>query len=181
MWRAPSRATVAAAGLVLVLAVATTARAWMAPDPRKVHAGRLGISAGGAMSIESSRAEAAILSAPALAPGHAALGTVTIRNHGDDGYLVLSRHNLAQAPGADGAALTDTLGLTIRDIGASARPLVYSGPLATMPPLRLGRLPSAGSRRFRFHAYLPEPGPVDDSLMGAWVRFDYRWRIKPRP
>jgi hypothetical protein len=177
----PSRATIAAACLALALALATTALAWMSPDPRKVHDGKLGISAGGAMSIEDSRDEAAILTALALAPGHAALGTVTIRNHGDDGYLVLSLRKLAEVPGANGASLRDALALRIRDMGAPRHPLVYAGPLATMPPLRLGLVRSAARRRYRFVASLPEPGFVDDSLIGAGARFDFRWRLNRSP
>lgn len=177
----PSRATVAAAGLVLVLALATSARAWMAPDPRKVHDGKLGISGTGAMSIEDSREEAAILSAPALAPGAAAVGTVTIRNHGDAGKLVLSQQRLTEVPGAGGASLAEALRLTIRNLSAPAPTVVYSGPLAAMPPLRLGPLASAGKRRYRFVAALPDPGLPDNALMGARVRFDYRWRIRPKP
>lgn len=181
MQSAPSRVTVAATGLALVLALASTAWGWMAPDPHKVHDGKLGISAAGAMSIDDSRADAPILMAPALSPGHAALGTVTIRNHGDAGYLFLGQRGLAETAPAGGAGLASALRLTIREADRPGRPLVYSGPLTAMPRLRLGRVPSAGIRRYRFSAYLPEPGRVDNSLAGARVRFDLRWRIKPRP
>lgn len=47
-----------------------------------------------------------------------------------------------------------------------------------MPTLRLGFLPSGAQRRYRFVARLPEPGFVDDGLMGARVRFDYRWQLR---
>lgn len=176
----PSRATVVATCLAWTLALASAAFAWMSPDPQK-DAGGLNISATGAMSIDSSRAEAAILKAPALAPGARAVGSVTIRNRGKTGYLILSGRHLVETPGAGGDSLSDALELTIRESGAGARPLLYSGNLATMPTLRLDPLPAAARRRFRFVARFPEPGILDNALMGARLRFDYRWRIKPKP
>jgi hypothetical protein len=98
------------------LALATTALAWMSPNPKQDDGGKLNISATGAMSIDNSRGEAAILRAPAL---------------------------------------------------------------VTMPPLRLGLLPAGAKRRFRLVVRLPEPGRVDKALMGARLRFDYRWRLTP--
>jgi hypothetical protein len=47
-----------------------------------------------------------------------------------------------------------------------------------MRTLRLGLLATGAERRYRFVASLPEPGFVDNSLMGARVRFDYRWRLR---
>jgi hypothetical protein len=177
---APGRATIAAACVVWALALATTALAWMSPDPKR-DGGKLDISATGTMSIDNSRAEAAILKVPALAPGTPALGTVTIRSHGKPGNLVLSRQHLVETNAADGAALGAVLRLTIREMDAGRGTLVYSGPLATMPPLHLGLLSPAAKRRFRFAALLPEPGRVDNALVGARLRFDYRWKLNPGP
>jgi hypothetical protein len=176
---APGRMTIAAACLVWALALATTALAWMSPNPKQDDSGKLNISATGAMSIDNSRGEAAILKAPPLAPGATAVGKVTIRNHGKPGNLVLARRNLLETPAASGAVLGEVLKLRILNVAGGAKTVVYSGPLVTMPPLRLGLLPAGAKRRFRFAARLPEPGPVDNALMGARVRFDYRWRLSP--
>lgn len=177
----PSQATIAAAGFVLALSLVATALAGSMPRRAPVHGGdtRISAAATGAMRIENSRGEWAILTAPAMAPGARAAGKVTISNRGEAGYLVLSRRHLVGTPGAGGASLGDALELTIRNVTAGARPLVYSGPLTAMPPLRLGLLPPGATRRYRFVAVLPDPGFVDLSLMGSQVRFDYRWQLKP--
>lgn len=174
----PGGRTVLATGLVLALALAAAALAWS--DPRVGLGGRapLGISPTGALRIADSRGEAAILEAPALAPGAAAVGQVTVRNLGVDGNLVLSRPRLAETPGAAGTALAPLLRLRIRELTGDRGELVYAGALATMPKLHLGPLPAGESRRYRFAARFPEPGLVDNGLMGARVRFDYRWHLR---
>jgi hypothetical protein len=176
----PGGRTVAAAGLALTLALVAAAFAWS--QPRRgidEHTG-LGLSAAGALRIADSRDEAAILEAPALAPGGSAVGQVTIHNLGVDGRLVMSRPRLVEAPGAGGAALAPVLRLRIRNLAGDRGELVYAGALAAMPTLQLGPLPAGESRRYRFAARLPEPGLVDNGLMGARVRFDYRWRLRRR-
>lgn len=177
----PSQATIAAAGFVLALSLVATALAGSMPRRAPVHGGdtRISAAATGAMRIEDSRRGAAILRASALAPGGRVAGKVTIRNQGEPGYLVLSRRHLVGTPGAGGASLADALKLTIRNVTTAAQTLVYSGPLAAMPPLRLGLLPPEAQRRYRFVAVLPDPGFVDLTLMGSQVRFDYRWQLKP--
>jgi hypothetical protein len=174
----PGGRTVVAAGLALMLALAAAALAWS--QPRQGIGGRkpLGISAEGAMRIADSRGGRAILEAPALAPGGAAVGKVTIENLGVGGGLVLSRPRLAEAPGAGETVLGPALRLRIRELTPGQEELVFAGPLAAMPTLHLGPLPAGESRRYRFVAKLPEPGLVDNSLMGARVRFDYRWHLR---
>jgi len=177
----PSQATVAAAGLVLALSLVATALAGSAPREGQVHGGGVSISAAaaGAMRIEDSRGGRAILRAPALAPGARVIGKLAISNRGEAGYLVLSRQRLTGRPGAGGASLGDVLELTVRNVTAGTRTLVYSGPLTAMPPLRLGLLQPGAKRHYRFVASLPDLGFVDLALMGSQVRFDYRWRLKP--
>jgi hypothetical protein len=177
----PSQATIAAAGFVLALSLVATALAGSMPRRAPVHGGdtRISAAATGAMRIEDSRGGGAILKAPALAPGARVAGKLTISNRGEVGYLVLSRRHLVGTPGAGGATLGDALKLTIRNVTAGAGGVVYSGPLAAMPPLHLGLLPPEAKRRYRFAVVLPEPGFVDLALMGSQVRFDYRWQLKP--
>jgi hypothetical protein len=176
---APGRATIAIACAAWALALATTAPAWMSPSPKRDDGGKLDISATGAMSVDNSREEAAILKEPALAPGTPTVGTVAIRSHGKPGYLVLSRQHLLETPAAGGEAMGDALRLTIRDLDAGR--VVYSGLLTAMPPLHLGLLRPAAKRSFRFVALLPEPGRVDNAPMGAGLRLDYRWQLRPKP
>jgi hypothetical protein len=172
----PGQTTVTAAIAVLALALIAAALAWS--QPRRGIGGRapLGIAAEGALRIADSRGEAAILHAAALAPGAAVAGTVRIDSRGGGGQLVLSRPRLLETPAAGGSGLAAALRLRIHDL--SGRESVYAGSLAAMPTLHLGSLPAGESRRYRFVARLPEPDLVDNSLMGARVRFDYRWRLR---
>lgn len=178
----PSQATIAAAGFVLALSLMGTALAGWTPREGRVRGSdqRISAAATGAMRIDNSRGGGAILRAPALAPGHHAVGKVAIGNRGEAGYLVLSRQRLVARPGAGDALLGGALRLAIRNLTPGARTLVYSGRLAAMPPLRLGLLPAGATRRYRFVVSLPEPGFVDLSLMGSRVRFDYRWQVRPK-
>ncbi|HEY3482088.1 MAG TPA: hypothetical protein VGL02_24590 [Streptomyces sp.] len=164
--------------MALTLALVAAALAWS--DPRHGSGGRgpVGISARGAIRIADSRGEKAILHAAALAPGASVAGTVKIENLGPDGRLVLSRARLLETPGPDGGELAPALRLRIRRITESRDPVVYAGPLTAMPTLHLGRLPTGESRHYRFVVRLPDPGFVDDGLMGARVRFDYRWHLR---
>lgn len=174
----PGGKTVVAAGLALALALGGAALAWSQPQQGISGLKPLGISAEGALRIANSRGERAILEAPALAPGGAAVGKVTIDNLGADGRLVLSRPRLLQASGTSATALASALQLRVRDLAPGGEGIVYAGALAAMPALQLGRLPAGESRRYRFVAQLPEPGLLDNSLMGARVRFDYRWHLR---
>ena len=173
----PGGATVGAAALALTLALAVAA---LAGSPPKLGQGRptkVGAAADGALRIADSRGEAAILKAPALAPGGAAVGSLTIHNLGPTAHLVLSRSHLAETLAPGGGSLVEALRLRIRHVGQGGGRIVYAGGLATMPKLRLGLLAAGESRRYRFAAFLPEPGLVDNGLMGSRIRFDYRWHL----
>lgn len=174
----PSHATVALASLALTLALAVTALASSGSRQKRLGEGGLRLTTAGALRIADSRGEAAILSASALAPGGSVSGMVTIRNRGADARLVLSRHHLMETAAPDGTSLAAVLRLRIRDLTRGSRRIVYRGGVATMPTLQLGALPAGTSRRYRFVAKLSEPGLVDNGLMGARVRFDYRWHLR---
>ncbi|HET7416224.1 MAG TPA: hypothetical protein VFJ61_01155 [Solirubrobacterales bacterium] len=167
---------VTAAVLVLALAAAALAAS---SKGRQGGDGSVAVAASGNLRIADSRGERAILSAPALAPGHPVAGTVTIRNLGAAAGLALSRHRLTEAPGAGGRLLGDALRLTIHRI-SDPPGLVYHGPLAAMRPLHLGLLAPGAARSYRFVASLPRPRRASGALMGARVRFDYRWRLTPK-
>jgi hypothetical protein len=174
----PGAATVAAAALSLTLALVAAALAWSQP---RIGGGRpLGVSASsaGALRIADSRDEAAILEAPALRPGGSVAGSLTIENLGAPARLILSRRRLVETPDNGGASLADALRLRIHELTVGSQELVYHGSLAAMPTLFLGSLPGGARHRYRFVARLPEPGLVDNGLMGSRVRFDYRWQLR---
>jgi len=174
----PSRATVVAAVLALTLALAAAALARSGPRLAENRPVEVSSSATGALRIADSRGEAAILRAPALPPGGSVVGTVTIQNRGAPARLELSQGRLAQTLGPGGASLAAAVRLRIRELTLGSRTLVYDGALAAMPTLHLGPLATGAERRYRFAASLPEPGFVDNGLMGARIRFDYRWRLR---
>ena len=129
------------------------------------------------MRVTDSRGEGAILSADALAPGGATRGAVTLRNGGAAGSLVLRAGDILDRPGPEGGALSTALRLSVQDVTAGSEATLYSGPIASMPALRLGLLPAGTRRRYRFTANLPEPGGADNALSASAVDFDYSWRI----
>lgn len=174
----PRRATVAAAALALVLALAAATLAWSQPQLGENRPLGVAASADGVLRIADSRGEKAILEAPALRPGGTVVGSLTIENLGASAKLTLSRRGLTERLGAGEASLAGALRLRIRDLTVGADRLVYRGTLVAMPALDLGSLPSGAERRYRFVARLPDPGFVDDGLMGARVRFDYRWQLR---
>jgi hypothetical protein len=174
----PSAATVAAATLALTLGLVAAAFAWSEPPAGRDYRDPLALSSAGALRIADSRGGGAILRAPALAPGGSAAGKVTIHNRGAAARLLLSRRRLLEASVVGDDSLERALRLRIREITPGAHKLVYHGALATMPTLRLGPVAPGASRRYRFVASLPEPGLVDNRLMGARLRFDYRWQLR---
>lgn len=163
--------------LVLILALAAAAFAWAAGETRRPAERGPATAASGQMRVTTSRGNAAVLSAAALAPGGEVEGSVTVHNRGHTGSLRLRARNLGERPGPEGGSLGSALRLTVTDITAGSEATVYSGLLATMPTLRLGLLPAGTKRRYRFTASLPEPGVVDNALAAAAIDFDYSWKL----
>lgn len=174
----PGGATAVATALVLTLALAAAAFAGSRPGLEDRHPLGVRSAASGALRIADSRGGGAILRAPALGPGHEVVGMLAIENLGAPAYLTLSRRQVTETLGPGGASLARALRLRIRDLRDGSRPIVYRGGLVAMPALQLGLLESGAERRYRFAASLPEPGFVDNGLMGAQVSFDYRWRLR---
>jgi hypothetical protein len=173
----PGGATVAAAVLVLMLALAAVALAGSRSGLEDRHPAVGRATAAGALRIADSRSGAAILKAPALGPGHGVVGVLTIENLGAAASLTLSRRHTVEVLGPDGGSPAAALRLRVRDLSADPDTLVYRGGLTAMPTLQLGVLDPGAKRRYRFAASLPEPGFVDNGLMGAQVSFDYRWHL----
>ena len=173
----PGGATVVGAALVLTLALAVAALAASQPKLDEARPADVAATATGALRIADSRGEGAILKVSALAPGATAVGGLTIQNLGPSARLVLSRSRLVETLGVGGASLAEALRLRIRDVDGGNGRTVYAGLLAAMPTLRLGSLSADEGRHYRFIAFLPEPGLLDNSLMGSRLRFDYRWHL----
>lgn len=173
----PGGATVVAAGLVLTLTLAVAALAASQPKLDEARPTDIAAAATGALRIADSRGEGAILKVPALAPGGTAVGGLTIQNLGPPARLVLSRSGLVETLGVGGGSLADALRLRIRQVDGGNGRTVYAGLLAAMPKLRLGSLPADESHHYRFITFLPEPGLLDNGLMGSRLRFDYRWHL----
>lgn len=173
----PGRATVVAAALAQTLVLVVAALAWSQPQLGDNRPLGVEAAAAGALRIADSRGEAAILEAPALRPGGRVAGSLTIENLGAPAGLELSRSHLTERLGG-GASLAGVLRLRIRDLTVGAGKLVYQGGLVAMPTLHLGSLATGEQRHYRLVARLPEPGLVDNRLMGSRVRFDYRWRLR---
>jgi hypothetical protein len=177
MRRRSGQGAIVAAGPAVGLALAAAALAWPGGELQRSHGRALAVAASGQMRVTTSRGEAAVLSAPALAPGGEATGSVTIHNRGHTGSLLLRARNLSERPGPDGGSLGSALRLAVTDVTAGSDATVYSGLLARMPTLRLGLLSAGTKRRYRFTAALPEPGIVDNALAAAAIDFDYSWKL----
>jgi hypothetical protein len=174
----PGGATVVAAALVLMLALAAAALAGPTPGLEDRHPVDGHAVTTGALRIADSRGGSAILSGRALGPGGSVVGVLTVENLGATAQLELSRRHLVETLAPGGEPLATALRLRVRDLSdGGGDGLVYHGSLAAMPKLRLGLLSADESRRYRFLAFLPEPGLLDNSLMGSRIRFDYRWHL----
>lgn len=148
------------------------------------------VAAQGSFSFANSREGMPIFSATGIGPGDSVGGTVEIADTGSlPGELTLSQHDLSDAAGVGGGLLSSQMELRVTDVSAPGRPVtVYSGPLATMPPQRAGRVEPGGSRRYEFLATLPDSGASQNDLQEASTSVAYAWtateappREEPRP
>ncbi|MEA2458507.1 MAG: hypothetical protein QOC95_1479, partial [Thermoleophilaceae bacterium] len=154
---------------VLTGAVAVTALLDAPADTRAVRA--VPVASTGAMSITSSHS-GAILSASRLLPGDSVTGSVTITNSGEAPALVtLSQADLVDSPGHAGARLSAALLVEVEDVTSNRR--VYFGPLATMPPVDLGRFAAGAARLIRFTATVPVVLPPGLMKTSTSVRYDW--------
>lgn len=132
---------------------------------------------GDMLRLSSSAGSRPILSGANLAPGGAVTGAVTIRNRGKGpGTLTLTRRQLAERAGLGGGLLSGSLALTVRDVTSRSDGVVYAGPLATMPRLRVAYLEPGERRQYSFAAELPDSLSTG-SLEAAHASFDYRWQL----
>jgi hypothetical protein len=137
----------------------------------------------GVVRQTNSNAGAAVLTAPNLAPGGTASGTLDITNSGDlPSVQSLRAFNLVDTPAA--AALSSYLRLQIHDLGppgcASSCPahvLMFSGTLDALVGTRdLGTFAPGSARRYRFTVSYPDGGAgAENGYGGATAGLDLTW------
>ncbi len=161
-------------------AVLQAAVGWQraAPAPRAFA------SAGGSMSVTSSKGGGAIFSLGSIAPGVTGQGEVTISNNGTaPGSLSLSSADLTDSAGRFGGTLSERLLLRIEEVGSGQASEVYSGQVAAMPELELGALAAGEDRAYRFLVTMLDGGSpsspfVDDNIyQRASTGIGYRWTL----
>jgi len=163
--------TAALAALVATFSLAALAFGWGGPGMPRAGGGE------GTLRLSSSAGGRPILSGANLVPGGAVAGAVTIRNRGKGpGTLTLTRRALAERAGLGGGLLSGSLALTVRDVTSRSDGVVYSGPLGTMPKLRVAYLEPGERRQYSFAAELPDSLGAS-TLEAAQTSFDYRWQL----
>ena len=141
-------------------------------------------SAGGSMSVTSSKGGGAIFSLGSIAPGVTGQGEVTISNNGTaPGSLSLSSTDLTDSPGRFGGTLSERLLLRIEEVGPGQASEVYYGQVATMPELELGALAAGEDRAYRFLVTMLDGGSpsspfLDDNIyQRASTGIGYQWTL----
>jgi hypothetical protein len=156
-------------------------------------------AARGKVRISNSERGQPILTASPLDPGSVVRGSVRLANAGEVPTRVsLRMARLRDAPGIGGVPISRVLELKIfrRKVRFRAplqsppgrpRRLVYDGPLAQMPQVRLGRWAVGAHRRFRFRVEFPDggvppfPDPGDNAYEGASASARFAWGARRAP
>jgi len=163
--------TAGLAAVVATFALAALAFGWSGPSlPRPGGDDDI-------LRLSSSAGSRPILSGANLVPGGTVEGAVTIRNRGKGpGTLALTRRALAERAGLGGGLLSGALELTVRDVTKRSDAILYAGPLATMPTLRVAYLKPGERRQYKFSAALADSLGAS-ALEAAQASFDYRWQL----
>ena len=173
-----------ALGALLTVALAAAAVIGSGADFTASSANPANTFTAGTLHIANSREGVAVLSGTNLQPGGApAVGTVDLENDGTlSGDFAVSRSAPADSDGTN--PLSAKIDLTVVDCGAftgSTAPTCgdgddvarYTGTLAAMSPVALGRFAAGEQHRFEFRATLD--GSAGDAYQGGdtSVRFDF--------
>ena len=145
---------------------------------------RVFASAGGLMSVTSSKGGGAIFSLGSIGPGVTGQGEVTISNNGTArGSLSLSSADLTDSVGRFGGTLSERLLLRIEEVGPGQALEVYSGQVAAMSELELGTLAAGEDRSYRFLVTMLDGGPPSSPFVGdniyqrASTGIGYQWTL----
>lgn len=120
----------------------------------------------GPITIRNSLEGTAILTTGSMRPGGSVQGVVKITNAGTAAAIRLSKSHLTDVLGRFGGALSGRLQLTVEDLAKPASPIVYSGPLSSLPSLGLGSFASGEAHTFRLTVTLPNAGQPASSSTG---------------
>ena len=143
----------------------------IAADSGPVAAPAYDLRAAGDIQVDNSRSGLAILSAPALAPGGSASGSVTLTNSSSAaGGLRLAQTVRSELAGAGGELILDSL---LLEIGGPEGTSVYSGPARAMGSAILPEISPGESRTYSFTVSLPST--AGDPLQHASASLDYAW------
>jgi spore coat-associated protein N len=160
LWQASPRKVVGAL-CVLMLASMMAVASGASFTSQSANAGN--VVAAGVMSIDNSKAGAAVLDVSKLVPGHSASGTVTIKNTGDaDGVFTLSESNVADSDSTN--PLSAKVDLVVTD--TSTGDTVYSGKLGAMPARAAGTIAKGTSHAYDFTVTFPDGGTPADASSG---------------
>ena len=153
-------------GATLPLAVLGTAILLAAAGREPAGVELTASTTSGSITIRNSLEGAAVLSTGSMRPGSSVQGVVKITNAGTAAALRLSKSHLSDVLGPFGGALSGRLQLTVEDLARPAAPVVYSGPLSSLPAVALGNFAQGEAHTYRFTATLPNAGQPSSSSTG---------------
>jgi hypothetical protein len=152
--------TLRIASVLLLIALAVGA-------PLAGASGSAELTVRGGPRLTSSK-RGAILSVRRLAPGYRRAGVVTITNNGTRAGTFSLRGVVRGSK-----QLARHLRLTVRERTRGRKRVLYSGTLAGLRQVRLGRIRAGQARRFEFTVSLRVTAP--NALQGLRTRTDFTW------
>lgn len=111
------------------------------------------------------------LSIDGMAPGQSRSAMIRVSNAGSAAAVFSLTAHLADRVGPGGASLSDAMTLQVRPAAGGAS--LYSGSLAGLGSLDLGRIPAGAERAYRFSVALP--GSVGNEVAGSSLSAAFAW------
>jgi hypothetical protein len=168
---------------VFCLSIAGTAAALSGgrPQPPSADDPLLGRS-GGALRLDSSRPDAAILGGTGLKPGSQVDGDIDLTAAGTTAAdVTLALSDLTEDLGPRGGRLSSVLQLRVEEIPADGHVHVrYNGLLRDLGSQALGTFSAGETRHFHFVATLPDI-PQANSVQGSSAIASFEWLAEEHP
>ncbi len=171
-----------AAAFVALLALMTGAYAATGELPltgsmRDAHPARAALSSSSGFQLTA--ASSVTWAASNMIPGDVAAGQITVTNSGTTaGSFTLTPSDLADEPAPPSQTLSSALRLEVRDVTSRTAPItLYSGTVANLTTLQLGRWQPGESHVYRFTTTFPlgRPDALDNQLQDATTTIRYSW------
>lgn len=171
-----------AAVLVALLALMTGAYAATGDLPlngamRDARPARAALSASSGFQLTA--ASSVTWVASNLIPGDVAASQVTVTNSGTTaGIFALTPSDLADDPAPPSQTLSSALQIEVRDVTSGSAPItLYSGTVANLATLQLGRWQPGEAHVYRFTTTFPlgRPDALDNQLQDATTTIRYSW------